>query len=359
MFRGVFEVDREVGWVVWSGTVVRHCFFRDAEVSPAGIKVQTVLESSFTFLTHVQTPWGSWTGKRRAAAVSTQPPQTQGLCLSPGGISGGAFIVGALYSLFKTFTGPWHCITGNSIGAIATAFLAQEPPGDEMMGLYKMAKSIVSAPQSILQEREPPVMNGGSFATAQYLQQQLNFNAMVAWDRDASWGSTAVTEIGLVDRPLQCYRIFRPSMFTSRSSYDAALSIVASTTICSVQYSPFLMNEEFIDGGYLDMLPLRNFEYLPDRIVTVAAHAKKSLSLPAVGALWERSWTRYRRQIAFLQQRANVQVVTVRAVQPYATTPDPLDRSLQNILKSVLVGRQSALDAAVPYTVDLTGSGLD
>lgn len=345
MFRAVFEVDREIGWVVWrprnsEGRVqATALFWMDREQSPESTTVQY---TNTNIVTAVMTPWGTWTGSRVAALIHRSGPTTQALCCSPGGISGGSFMVGALPIVFKKFPGPWTCLTGNSIGAVATAFLANEPPGQELVGVYRMAKAVLTAPNVIFSESSAPIGNGNSFKSAQYLEQQISFNSMEQYGRDVSWGSTAVSSIGLVDRSMQAYNVFRPQQFVGRP-YDAALSVVASTTICSIQYSPMLDQQEWIDGGYLDMLPLRNFEYLADRIVTIAAsHRGPDNSLPTVTALWDRSWARYDRQVEFLRSKCGVQVVTVQAARPISSTPDPLDRSFTNMLQSVLVGVESA-----------------
>lgn len=269
-----------------------------------------------------------------------------GLVMSPGGLPGAAYLVGALPALFEHVQGPWTVVSGNSIGAVATAFVAAQPPGQEVHGAVAMATALLKMPSSVMIEPAPPIETGVPFRAAVFLDQQWRGWTSL-YGRDVSWGAVAVTRLGIVQHPLECYSVFRPAEMP-RSEWST--SVLASCTISSLMYSPALPIpstndiQEWIDGGYVDMLPLRNMGQLPSRLYVLASNSALNPDptiLPPVQAIWDVTWQRYAKQVAFLEKYAGMTITTVQPTGPIVGTTK--SRNPLAIAGNTLLGRHAVL----------------
>lgn len=343
MWRVVVHFEQQPAWIVFSSpqNVSTAWFWKEQTF-------QTPLhcEMDASTVTSVSDQKSTlWVG--RAIAENLDNSQnTAGLVISPGGLPGASFLIGALPALFEHVPGPFVAFTGNSVGAIATFFLAQQPPGKEADAAVKMANALAKMPS--IADPAPPVQTGKTAATVAFLN-KLMPKQFELYGRDVSWGSVAVSKMGTVSNPMDAYHVFRPALLPM---HEITSSVVASCTICSLMYSPILYTQttgfqEWIDGGYLDMLPLRNVNRLPARLYVIAmppfTTGHFQIEKETLLKLWETSWARYWKQIEFLQQVAKVQITTITPSSTvFGTT---LSQNMVQMIENALNGRLAVLNA--------------
>lgn len=256
--------------------------------------------------------------------------QRKALVFSPGGISGGCYILGVLFVLLrrvKKFEG----VTGNSIGAVIAGFVGQTPYGDEQGAIVPILNALRQLKVSDFIESTPPP-SLQDFKITRFLNSRISQRKTIESGREVTCGAYDIVR--------EDYHLFRMTNTREVPPNLFAGSMVCSSTIPTVMYTKKVDSMLLVDGGFKSVIPLRNLEHDYDIYFLILTMSEEECHVPSQDPIYQEYKNVWKKDYNDLPTSLNL--VKITPTSPLPGMEEPLNLNPEIMIRCFRIGVYSA-----------------